>query len=157
MSTGLTLARDSAINWMRVAVSPFALKVASSSRRTIVSVSSSPPAGIVASGTPFMLIVPLKGLDPWQKKSAGIGFSTKLVNVKPVVVCQRSAPFWTTSAANAGTAATRTSRAQLRASRLPQDRFPFITRSFSPCKDPASNPLTAPGPDGLARRNPAPG
>src|ERR1700730_4352757 len=87
------LASETAMSWMRVVASPLSPNTASSSRRTTVSMPPSPLPGVTARGTPFMVIVPLKGRESWQKKPAGIGSSANVVRAKPATVIHTSTPF----------------------------------------------------------------
>ena len=86
---------------MRVVASPWALKAASSSRRTAVSMPPRLPAGAAASGAPWNTTLPVKGCEPSQKKPAGRGSFAKLVWANPATVIHRSTPLWTASPAAA--------------------------------------------------------
>src|SRR6185312_9283501 len=59
------------------------------------------PAGDAASGAPWNTTLPVKGCEPLQKKSAGIGSLAKLVCANPATVIHRSTPRWMESPAPA--------------------------------------------------------
>ena len=74
---GAMLTSDRARNWMRVVAVPLASKTASSSRSMTVSALQSCPGLPVVSGRPLNATRPVKGLEPLQKKPAGMGFWAK--------------------------------------------------------------------------------